>query len=425
MFESAVANRVREAADLDWKSVLISAEEIPAGAARQKALEDRRKEFAKDVAAMANTQGGLIVYGIREVNEEADDTARVPTGERERQRLRSWANGLIRPWLSELTIEAFPAPGEESLGILVVSVPASPDAPHVIGERSEMGVPYRDGSHTAWMSEYQIERAYRDRFARQASQDAALATQLIEVREHLDLSRGAWLVVATRPMTAPTQLGNSAAGKDTVRQTMEAALQLAGQVHSTDGGRYRMLQELGSYPVNNPRVGLRRWVLADTTLGEAGALSTGVHVELWHDSAATVAFGLEGFLPPPDQKADYHRVAIPFIGSALVESVALAVSHARARGYSGELGIAAELVRDDDMPFGGLDFVTLGSMRGGTLRTGMLSLVQGSRLLRTPTRVEVAVGADADVPRVRQAAKQLDSDLVHQFGIPQGSVPAE
>ncbi|MFC3897981.1 hypothetical protein ACFOWZ_41495 [Lentzea rhizosphaerae] len=59
MVETAVGRRVREAADLDWKLVVISADE-KSGPGKQKALEERRWEFAKDIAAMANTQGGLI-----------------------------------------------------------------------------------------------------------------------------------------------------------------------------------------------------------------------------------------------------------------------------------------------------------------------------------------------------------------------------
>jgi hypothetical protein len=57
MVETAVGRRVREAADLDWKLVVISADE-KSGQGKQKVLEGRRWEFAKGVAAMANTQGG-------------------------------------------------------------------------------------------------------------------------------------------------------------------------------------------------------------------------------------------------------------------------------------------------------------------------------------------------------------------------------
>src|SRR5688500_2936323 len=86
MVATAVGSRMREAADLDWKLVVIPASDL-SGPGKSRAIEERRGEFAKDVAAMANTQGGLIVYGVRELREEADGIEHVAIGERERQRL--------------------------------------------------------------------------------------------------------------------------------------------------------------------------------------------------------------------------------------------------------------------------------------------------------------------------------------------------
>lgn len=358
MLEAAVEQRVREAADLDWKGALISADETAGGTGRQKELEERRKEFAKDVAAMANTQGGLIVYGVSEVNKEAKDIVAVSLGgERDRQRLRSWAN-MIRPWLPDLVIEEFTEGDGQSQGILVVSIPASSVAPHIVGDRNEMGVPYRDGSHTVWMSEYQVERAYRDRFARRVSDEAAMDAQLAEVRDQVELARrGAWLVVAARPSTAPTQLATSRPGKEIVKETATQALTLAGQIQSSNAGRYPLLNELGEHAVNNPRVGLRRWVVTDRALGSAAALSRNIHVELHHDAASTVAFGIER---RDGNNEPYRRVAVPLVGSAIVDAVALAATHSRSRGYAGALMIKAELVGGDDMPFGAVNRRNLG-----------------------------------------------------------------
>lgn len=55
----AVESGVAEADDLDWKQAL------------PPEVEKKRRDVAKDVAAMANTRGGLIVYGVREENERA------------------------------------------------------------------------------------------------------------------------------------------------------------------------------------------------------------------------------------------------------------------------------------------------------------------------------------------------------------------
>ena len=86
---------------------------------------------------------------------------------------------------------------------LAVSVPASPDAPHVVGERNEMGIPFRHGPHTEWMSEHQLERAYRDRFNRQADDAEALTRLRGDLnRKRLDLQRRG-MAVAGRPAAEP------------------------------------------------------------------------------------------------------------------------------------------------------------------------------------------------------------------------------
>ena len=52
LFEEAVSKAIEETDSLDWKA----------------ALPEKGPEFAKDVAAMANSGGGLIVYGVKEVD---------------------------------------------------------------------------------------------------------------------------------------------------------------------------------------------------------------------------------------------------------------------------------------------------------------------------------------------------------------------
>ena len=115
MIAAAVTAHIRESADLDWKLVVIPASEM-SGPGEGKAIEEQRWEFAKDVTAMANTQGGLIVYGVQDVQEEARGVEHVPLGERERQQSGSWANTLIRPWLKGLVIEEFPTREDSSRG---------------------------------------------------------------------------------------------------------------------------------------------------------------------------------------------------------------------------------------------------------------------------------------------------------------------
>lgn len=84
MVVRAVDAGMAETDDLDWKQAL------------PPEVEKKRLEFAKDIAAMANTRGGLIVHGVREENERAVGLTGVPNGERDRQALRSFANRYVR-----------------------------------------------------------------------------------------------------------------------------------------------------------------------------------------------------------------------------------------------------------------------------------------------------------------------------------------
>jgi hypothetical protein len=54
ILDAAIAAGVDEADDLDWKSELPPAKGLP------------QTDFPKDIVAMANSGGGMIVYGVEE-----------------------------------------------------------------------------------------------------------------------------------------------------------------------------------------------------------------------------------------------------------------------------------------------------------------------------------------------------------------------
>ena len=67
MIDEAVSQGVAETDDLDWKSSLPPASGLP------------QTDFPKDIAAMANSGGGVIAYGVTEQGKQA--TGRTDTGE--------------------------------------------------------------------------------------------------------------------------------------------------------------------------------------------------------------------------------------------------------------------------------------------------------------------------------------------------------
>ena len=126
ILDAAVAADVAETDDLDWKS------ELPP----VKGLS--QTDVPKDIAAMANSGGGMIVYGVEENQKVA--TVRKDTGEftevHERA-LRSAAITAITPPVFGLEIHRL---GSNPRAVAVI-VPASVDGPHLIYRGEYFGAP--------------------------------------------------------------------------------------------------------------------------------------------------------------------------------------------------------------------------------------------------------------------------------------------
>lgn len=142
MIVDAVSAGVGEAEDLDWKEAVDE-------------IKDP-KEFAKDVAAMANTHGGVIVFGVREDGaEHASKLIGVSNPQRQVQSLRGRAN-MVRPFVPALRVYSVPLTQPDLTGthIIVVEVPHSAEAPHLVPQTKESwGLPKRRGSDTDWLGE--------------------------------------------------------------------------------------------------------------------------------------------------------------------------------------------------------------------------------------------------------------------------------
>lgn len=412
MVVQAVEAGVAEADDLDWKQAL------------PPEVEKKRLEFAKDVAAMANTRGGLIVHGVREKNERAVGLTGVPNGERDRQALRSFANRYVRPLVDGLRIEALD--GEDGApGLIVVFVPPSPDAPHVIGEKNEMGVPYRYGTDTNWMSEGQLERAYRDRFTRRGDDRAALSALIDGLRPEIDLLKGVWVAVAARPV-APLALLSGRPEREQVTATVVKAEELVNEVFGKSQGRVPVLNELlPRGAILNPRNGLRRWVIrSNHSSVDPRELVDGAIVELHHDGSVAVAMGMSTFLRGRvSGVVDARPVPVRLVDAAIAETIALVSTHVRELGGVGTILTSASVLWDYGpvqpiRPLMAID----NRMIGGT-RDSRYSPVEEARGVRHLLAVEASFSADDDVAALRGVARQLADDLSQQFGMRGSSIP--
>lgn len=147
-----VTNQVVEAFDLDYKSRLYG-----------RADADKR-DLAGDVAALANTAGGLIVLGIEE-DDQARATAApgVALSDGEVTRMLQVVASLTAP-LPVFDIVPVEDPARPGTGFYLIAVPRSPRQPHAVLVNDALGFPRRNGSTMRYLSEGEVEAAYRDRF---------------------------------------------------------------------------------------------------------------------------------------------------------------------------------------------------------------------------------------------------------------------
>lgn len=123
-------------------------------------LRDRDKsEFLKDVCAVANTDGGDIVYGIAEEEGKAKELAPIvgEPADAAKRRLGQVIDAGIDPRLVGLQIQPVPVSGGYAL---IVRVPASFNGPHRYIVNNVGRFVMRNGTHTAELTYGQLRAAF-------------------------------------------------------------------------------------------------------------------------------------------------------------------------------------------------------------------------------------------------------------------------
>lgn len=271
ILQAAVDAGVVESDDLDWKSELPPAKGLT------------QTDFPKDVAAMANSGGGIIVYGVLESQRAA--TGRSDVGEFNEvyeRSLRSASITAISPPVFGLDIARL---GEAGQRAVVVKVPASVDGPHLIYRNEYFGAPIRNDSDTVWMKERQIEAMYRARFEERRHATEALDALFAEASAGRDTGKRAWLIAVAHPrIPRPLDRLTRDAARKVLSETGKLALFYAGR-----GG----IHPLESVDLLNPRPGLRRWVAVNTATSERSAWRES-WVSTHHDGSVSLAAAVGG-----------------------------------------------------------------------------------------------------------------------------------
>ena len=122
--QSLIDNNVEESIHLDFK----------AAAALDKS-EKKKDEIAKDVSSFANSDGGVIVYGISEKDHCADSLSFVDGNTFAKEWLEQVINSKINKRI--VGIQIFPVRFDDKItqSVYVVKIPRSDNGPHMSSDR--------------------------------------------------------------------------------------------------------------------------------------------------------------------------------------------------------------------------------------------------------------------------------------------------
>jgi Schlafen, AlbA_2 len=128
---------------------------------------DGLDELAKDVTALANARGGLVIIGINEDNQGcAESLGEVVVSDKKIGQMYNGLRARVVPYLPDIWISNLETSTGSGKGYVLIAVPSSAIAPHAVRmtSRPQYSFARRLGRTTAWLEESEIAGLYRDRF---------------------------------------------------------------------------------------------------------------------------------------------------------------------------------------------------------------------------------------------------------------------
>jgi hypothetical protein len=144
--ESLITNEVEESINIDFKACGALSKE-----------ENKKKEISKDVSAFANSNGGIIIYGISEKNHKADAISFINGNEFTKEWLEQVISSTIQRNIPGLKIFPIRNKGRIEETIYIVQIPESIEAPHICKDKKFYK---RYDFQSVAMDEYEIRNLY-------------------------------------------------------------------------------------------------------------------------------------------------------------------------------------------------------------------------------------------------------------------------
>jgi hypothetical protein len=290
--------------------------------------------------------------------------------------------------------------GDEGQRALVVIVPASTEAPHLIYRGEYFGAPVRNNADTEWMKERQLELMYRARLEERRNSTDALDHLYREIAAGQPNAGPACLIAAARPRMPRS---GQRIDRDRARRILSDAVPVGLSFVGRD--------PYGAHPLDfvdqhNPRIGFRRWTAPNTATNERTrcfASRIGVH----DDGSVTVAATVGGQALTSSGQFESYEINASSVECCIADLLALI------RVSSSELGTGDyELQLGFEWPGKpATDLVMLFPSRGfGPDREGVASLSTTAPLITT-------IRTDLDDAAYRDQVIDLAIDVLNTGGI--------
>ena len=343
LIDEAVCEKVLERTDLDWKSTRYERRET------KKDID----ELVKDVAAMANSGGGLIVLGVLDDHKTSAAIkvfeGGVALSEPEQRSYRQIVASNTRPAVTGLNFLVLQGPNGEA--VTLIEIQPSLDAPHlVLVDKTRFVAPFRDGAHSAFMTERQLEAAYRRRLSERTSLIDRCEFLYDEAADNsYPLTRLCFVASAVPEIARPVGLGRPSRddGVVVIKQAKAARSQLTRQRPSA-----ARLSPLNDPSVSddvflNPRPGHERLLVRSDSV-DLDPRHRSLCIAIHNDGSVSLAWTLGGVVArPPGQP---NEASARFVESAIIDFTSLVAAAFQTLGAAGGYLLQCGLVYRGENP---------------------------------------------------------------------------
>lgn len=376
-----VENNVAEAFDLDFKRD------------RYGNSDSERRSLASDVAALANTAGGVIVLGVDEdANARASSAPGVEVNDAEVARITQIVASLVSP-LPPFDVVPVVG-GVDDPSYILIAVARSALAPHAVLVNNEtLRYPTRKGTTTRYLAEPEVAAAYRERTTSTADRVRRATDAERNIGARLD-PKNLWLVVTCVPEIS----GDLRIDQQTYSEFERTVRDKS--IHPVAGGGAQF-----------HRVGVAfESFVASGSYQENDEYDWGISTALYTDGVGVVAsqlWNIRNGIQPPDPS---QTISDEALAATLIGSLQFLGLHARDRAHAG--GTSA--VRAFIVPSAEATQTFLGHSRS----MGFPSSFGRPITKTTPVATSYALidGLADGGPDVVSAAHQLHVRLGHAFG---------